>query len=700
VSDTVVQVGEWRLLADRHSLRHSQTQEERYLGAQNFALLHYLLAHPAELLSREQLLDAVWHGVIVNDNTLSKAIADLRKALNDDSKQPRYILTVPKRGYRWLATVQSADAAAVTEVTPATKTVNVARRIYIGALLILLLLALIAWRFWPVSDKAATALEIRPFTSDAGLEMNASFSFDGQWLAYVALPKNATQTLLMIKSLNGRQRLQVDSRGGAIETPTWSTRQWYLAYLHREGDDCTVQLRRFNADNVSVDEARAIDHCAPASRTGFASLQWSADGESLIYQRLNAEGQRQLVRHYWREQRTQVLDVGAPTVFALHPHRDDMAYASIEPMSTSLMVQTLVDGHSESQRWLTRSEVFLGLAWDSDRQALLTTTGLAGGRLERIMANGERHTLFVSNSPLIWPQYSAATKTIALTQLTVKHDLWRDQLASRYLPGKSAPQASAVIASNHFDYSPQFAHSGSKLAFISNRSGKPDVWTAFADGGEQQRLIDLPDEQWPVNLQWSPDDRYLLIGTSAMKILRYDLIADALETLTPESVNAINPRWSLDGKQIFYAVRQQDEWQITRYDVDHKTHQASGLSAALYAPSADGASAYLLRYGNSEQRGVWLVDLKTQQQQRLMPALDRFNWQNFHVATQGFYFLQSVAGKWQVQRWTPSDGTKTAYALTTDAMGPLFVDFAIDPKEQHIVFTHIDDWESDIVLLQ
>lgn len=67
------------------------------------ALLLHLVRNAGITLSREQLFEAVWPGVIVGDDTLTQAIAKLRKALRDDAKHPRYIHTVPKRGYRLCA---------------------------------------------------------------------------------------------------------------------------------------------------------------------------------------------------------------------------------------------------------------------------------------------------------------------------------------------------------------------------------------------------------------------------------------------------------------------------------------------------------------------------------------------------------------------------------------------------------------------
>ena len=64
-----------------------------------------LASRPGKIVSADKLLDTIWHGRAHADNTIYQAVADLRKALGDDVHQPRYIETIPKKGYRLLAPV-------------------------------------------------------------------------------------------------------------------------------------------------------------------------------------------------------------------------------------------------------------------------------------------------------------------------------------------------------------------------------------------------------------------------------------------------------------------------------------------------------------------------------------------------------------------------------------------------------------------
>src|SRR6202166_5451894 len=80
-----------------------------------------LAAHPGEVLSKEELLKAVWPDTFVSDDALTHCISDLRRVLEDDAREPRVIHTIPKRGYRLVASVVSANGT-----QPSTQTVPTA----------------------------------------------------------------------------------------------------------------------------------------------------------------------------------------------------------------------------------------------------------------------------------------------------------------------------------------------------------------------------------------------------------------------------------------------------------------------------------------------------------------------------------------------------------------------------------------------
>src|SRR5215510_5129584 len=75
-----------------------------------FSVLRYLLAHPGQLLTKEELLNAAWPGIYVSDAALKVCIRRLRQALGDLSHPPQYIETVHWRGYRFIGKIDCTDA--------------------------------------------------------------------------------------------------------------------------------------------------------------------------------------------------------------------------------------------------------------------------------------------------------------------------------------------------------------------------------------------------------------------------------------------------------------------------------------------------------------------------------------------------------------------------------------------------------------
>lgn len=88
--------------------------EERHLR-----LLLCLAEHAGEVLSIDALLRQVWQGNAVSPDALSQAITSLRGQLGDNPKQPTYIATVPRRGYRLIAGVAPLPAAGARTPAPA-----------------------------------------------------------------------------------------------------------------------------------------------------------------------------------------------------------------------------------------------------------------------------------------------------------------------------------------------------------------------------------------------------------------------------------------------------------------------------------------------------------------------------------------------------------------------------------------------------
>ena len=87
------------------------------LRPKTFALLHYMLAHVGRVVPREELLEAIWPGVTVSDDSITQCVSEIRRALGTDSA--RILRTLPKRGYVFEAEITPEPAPAKGRATPA-----------------------------------------------------------------------------------------------------------------------------------------------------------------------------------------------------------------------------------------------------------------------------------------------------------------------------------------------------------------------------------------------------------------------------------------------------------------------------------------------------------------------------------------------------------------------------------------------------
>lgn len=227
------------------------------LTAKAFDTLCCLIDHRDRVVGKDELLAAVWPGRVVEENNLTQAVSVLRRALGSGN---RCIVTVPGRGYRFVADVHEEDPAAGAArggmATPSAPVEPAWRRaIVLGALLFALaLFAAIAWRLQAptptprASPQAAVAVlpfrSLSPGPRDEMMELG---------LAETLITRISSSTRLRVRSLASSQRF-----AGAPQDPLAAARQLGAAYVvegttQRDGDQVRV-----NARLLAVADGRAV----------------------------------------------------------------------------------------------------------------------------------------------------------------------------------------------------------------------------------------------------------------------------------------------------------------------------------------------------------------------------------------------------------------------------------------------------------
>jgi len=144
-SSSVVRIGEWTVHPALDSI--SRGTETQKLEPRAMRLLLCLANSAGEVVSIDRLLTEVWAGVVVGSASVYEAVSQLRRILGDVDPKPTYIVTVPRKGYRLIASVQRGTAPADTPKAPAIQRKTVSRRRVWGVVGAIVALALVA-AYW------------------------------------------------------------------------------------------------------------------------------------------------------------------------------------------------------------------------------------------------------------------------------------------------------------------------------------------------------------------------------------------------------------------------------------------------------------------------------------------------------------------------------------------------------------------------
>jgi Tol biopolymer transport system component/DNA-binding winged helix-turn-helix (wHTH) protein len=277
------------------------------LSGKTFDLLLILLRHRTRTIEKDELLTLIWPDAIVQENNLTRQMSNLRRALGQRPDQHDIIVTVPGRGYRFVAETaelerlprhlvysaepsahaapaldpsevvarELANSSAVEPAAENRSAVPARRSTTLVGLIVaaaLVALAVYSMRPHPVMGAPRT---LRQLTYDAGLQQQPSWAPDGQRFAYAA---NVGQNSdIWLQSTNDPTPRRLTTSPATDWQPAWSPDGARLAFRsEREASGLYV---------VSVaggDETRVSDF-------GFRP-QWSPNGRSLLFDDMDAEG--------------------------------------------------------------------------------------------------------------------------------------------------------------------------------------------------------------------------------------------------------------------------------------------------------------------------------------------------------------------------------------------------------------------------
>ncbi|MEO8133564.1 MAG: LpqB family beta-propeller domain-containing protein [Betaproteobacteria bacterium] len=534
-SDTVLCIGAFIVDPAANEL-HRDGQKAR-LRPMLMDVLLRLAAVPGHVVTRDQLIADVWARRMVNDEVLSRAVAELRTALGDGAREPQYIETLPKVGYRLIAAVSAAEseiaaeaaagpenaareavatdlaATRQAEMIGAPQRTGMGRRWMQAGLVGLAVAAAIGaasmWRGKPETT-ATLAMQLggaRSFAADADLELTPRFSGDGKLVIYAQ--GQGRQTRLVLRDVAGTILSTVVKPGVLMLSPRFVRGDERIVYWQRSDAGCAIVERQL----ASGAEREIID-CARDPQPQF---DVAPDGTYLV------ASVRHRAQHPYGLARIALVDGRLEAWTTPQPAEGDDGLPRFSPDGTRLVFSRgtnstgklwLIDaaaphaarpllameGRDYGHAWLGRDGPLL-VAADWTGYRALHRVDIASGQIDLVGARGAR---FPDVSP---------NGDIVFESATYRADLW---LTAADSPGT---QTQMLWPSSRYTNQPVFSPDGKQVVFVSNREGAEALYVG-AIGGPLRRLT-LSAEHRHIRPQWSNDGARLYAVRSPVSARQY-----------------------------------------------------------------------------------------------------------------------------------------------------------------------------------
>ena len=588
------------------------------LTGQPFQILVILLEHPGDLVTREQLQQRLWPSdtFVDFDRGLNAAINRVRETLGDAAENPRFIETLPRRGYRFIAPLvdsrparttlpaeESNISAARTVTSPGALPVSEAserkplsRRLRIGGVFVLaglaVALALLSRPSRRSSEWDFQAMKISRVTQ-SGNATNVAISPDGRYVVYV-LREGEKQSLNVRQVATGSDVQILPPDEVVIWSLTFSPDANYIDFVRSEKPDFTdTHLYRMpvlgGTPHLAIQGGVDFGSSYSPDGTEFAFLRvrGASDKVDVWIAKTDGSDQRVLASPPYMEGETGV---------AWSPDGKVVAYTASEAkkgLRSGLWAISVADG---SVREIYSTPDPIGRPrWLPDGSGLLAPIGNAGqdfhGQLWFISyprGNARRLTNDLTDYQLCCLDLTPDGKTLVDTELSTVSDLWlapggntakakqittkefavgafswmpdgriifASQDGNLYAVNQDGSGRTLLTPDHRFNWDPSVCGDGRYIVYAAYREQKQGIWRMSVDGSNPIRIA---DETFAIGPQCSPDGKWVVYvrgGPSWIPVKVPITGAKPPEALAPDFDFAIggNPlRISPDGKRIMY----------------------------------------------------------------------------------------------------------------------------------------------------
>jgi len=694
------QAGDWIVEPELNCLR--KDHQEKHLEPKVMKVLLALAEHPNHVVTKEDLIAAVWPGTFVSDDVLTRCISVLRRMTQDDATMPRFIQTVPKVGYRLLAPIHELPADPVEEQVEASPVPHMEvptitspeplvqkqdRHIMLHpavlagvAIAVLAVLAFAVWRFLWTAPRE-TVLKTLPFTSRDGEQLQPAFSPDGKTVAYVAVPENGGPQHIYIKSITAETSAPITSGPGDDFSPTWSPDGTHIAYLSNSTEGMGIYLV-----DVRTRASRKVFVPQSASQWEQGALTWSPDGESLAFpDHAGSNPSSSIVLLNLKTLQSQTLTTPpdgweGDLTPAFSPDGKRIAFSRASETAVRDLYWIAATGGPVHQ--ITHDSAGIdSLAWFPDGKSIVFSSNRGGkSALWRVFLRGgtpARMPIGTEDAAQPTVSRSGNILRVAYTQGSA---IWSIISITRGAEGISRE----VLSSTQEDSAPSFARDGLRFAFQSQRSGFQEIWMAAGDGTGAHPLThgNGPLTGSP---SWGHQHDEVLFDSRIgghSHIFAIHATGGSPRQLTNGDFNDITPRWSTDDNTVYFRSNRGGRWQLWRVDRNGGSPQPVTTGDGIVPQeSPDGKFLYFARGGEA---GIWRVPIQGGPETQVLPEPAAGYWGYWEVTPHGIVFLDTK--QTSLRTYDPATRSTTNFAKLK-RLPPRFAGLSMNPNGQQILLT-------------
>jgi Tol biopolymer transport system component len=572
-------------------------------------------------------------------------------------------------------------------------------RLAVAALVAVLGLSAITW-LAGVRRSSPHGSRLVPLTTYPGFEGPPSLSPDGN---QVTFERGGD---IFVKQVDGEALVQLTSTALPEHAPAWSPDGRQIVFT-RAGEGIFVISPLGGGERKVADTRAALL---------LKTMAWTPDAQSLIVSEMTSPICASLfVVSIATGQKTRLTWPPEPSIGdgwpAVSPDGSTVAFARYSQDSSANIYLVPVIGGEPRPVTAERASIF-GLAWATDADLIFSSDRGGSSRLWRVSAKRSSDRLIAevaAGEDARFPSLSragiAVTARLAYQRLTENLDIRRAEVVGEGTPQHAMKSSQPFIASTKSEDHPRYSPDGTKIAFVSRRSGTQEIWLCASDASNPVRLTSMGGPI-VVGPQWSPDGHriafFATTGPSGIYVT-YVIDGDGGQpsrlTRTEGELQAL-PAWSQDGRSVYLTSGRSGSLQIWKMPLDgRESVQLTKGGGAEASESPDGRIIYYTKVPEIGP-GLWSVPAGGGSEDRVLESV-RFGY--WAVARNGIYFIDFDVPSEAARpvrffnfhsRQVRQVGTVENTVSWSNTPG-----FAISPDSRWLLYSSLESTDADLMLV-